>query len=954
MSLVETIGHMIAGAPSRPDAEREVLRAVGEALGWPMGRFWKVEDLVLRCVDAWNSPTLGGNEAFAACRGQALTPGQGLAGSVWQSGAARWVADLHLDVTPAVPALAARAGLQSAIAFPITSGEKVLGVLEFFCLKGGPPDEELLRFLRMVGTQLGLFVQLRAVEESLRESEERVRLLLESSGEGVYGIDLEGNCLFINPAGARLLGYDDPAELVGKPAHETFHHHRADGRPYPRAECRIDQAVRAGKGVHVDDEVFWHRDGSSFRVEYWANPVRHDVPHLGAVITFVDTTTRRKTDETMRLRESALRAIGQGVFITDPSRVDEPLSYVNAAFENLTGYKLSEVKGRDIEFLRGPQTDPAAVEQVRAAYQEGREATVEVLLYRKSGDPFWATLAVAPVTSATGSVTHFVGVLTEITERKRFEEQLLVAKEAAEAANLAKSRFLASMTHELRTPLNAVIMYSELLQEEAEDRGLADFVPDLEKIRMGGKHLLALVNGVLDLSKIEAGKMELALETFDIGGMLQEVVSMVEPLVGKRGNTLKVECAAEIGSMHADLTKVRQILFNLVSNACKFTENGTVALEALRQDEAGKNWVTFRVRDTGIGMSAEQVGKLFRPFTQADASTTRKYGGTGLGLAISKHFCEMMGGEITVCSKPHEGSTFTVRLPAQVAQAAGERPAVATAATPTVLVIDDDPAVREFMTRSLANDGVHVVTAADGEDGLRLAADVRPSVIFLDVLMPRMDGWAVLSALKADPALADVPVVLMTILNETEMGYVLGASEYLTKPIDRQRLATLLQKYRVAGQAADVLVVDDDEATRQVIRRTLAREGWKIAEAENGRTALEHLSRHRPSLILLDLLMPEMDGFEFLNGLRQQDEWNSIPVVVLTSKDLSAGERQLLSGNVQRILQKGAYGREALLREVRRAVAAFASPTADDNRAPAEHADSTAAHTDGARHVEER
>jgi PAS domain S-box-containing protein len=644
-----------------------------------------------------------------------------------------------------------------------------------------------------------------------------------------------------------------------------------------------------------------------------------------------------RAEDAMRLRESALRAIAQGVFITDPTRADEPLSYVNAAFEHLTGYALREVKGRDIEFLRGPQTDAMAVEQVRAAYVEGRDVSVEVLFYRKDSSPFWATLSLAPVTGAAGSVTHFVGVLTDITERKRFEKQLLEAKEAAEAANVAKSQFLASMSHELRTPLNAVIMYSELLQEEAEDRGLTDFLPDLEKIRMGGKHLLALVNGVLDLSKIEAGKMDLDLETFDVAKMVEELAATVQPLVKKKSNVLDVHCSAALGEMRADLTKVRQILFNLVSNACKFTEKGTVTLEAARGQEDGREWITCLVRDTGIGMTAEQVAKLFHPFTQADASTTRKYGGTGLGLAISKRFCEMMGGQIELSSKPGEGTTFTVRLPALGAAPAipqGGAPSTGPVGEATVLIVDDDPAVLDYMTRSLAGQGVRVVTAAGGEEGLRLAAQFHPAVIFLDVLMPRMDGWAVLSALKADRCLADTPVVMMTIINEMEMGYLLGASEHLSKPIDRERLAALLHKYHVAGQTADVLVVEDDEATRQVVRRTLAKQGWTVAEAENGRVALEKVARHRPSLILLDLLMPEMDGFEFVAELHKNEEWKSIPVVVMTSKDLSPEDRHLLGGNVEKVLQKGAYGRDALLREVRKVVALYAGRLPQGNGTP--------------------
>jgi PAS domain S-box-containing protein len=941
LALQHAVAQVLADSPTQTDAGTRILATLGESLGWPLGALWEVDPRanVMRCVDMWHSATTDPGELEAISTRRLFAPGEGLPGSIWRTGAPVWIPDVGTDASLPRGPVAARAGLHAAFGFPVALGKKVLGVIEFFNREVRPPDETLLRVLSSLGRQFGLFLELKRTEEALRESEEGSRLLLESSGEGIFGVDLEGNCTFANRACTLLLGYNVPGDLLGKPAHEVFHHTRADGSPYPRAECRIDQALHAGKSVHVDDEVFWRHDGSGFPVEYRANPIRRDGRKVGAVITFVDITQRLGAVEAMRLRESALRAIAQGVFITDPTHADEPLSYVNASFERLTGYALREVKGRDIEFLRGPETAAEAVEEVRAAYQDGRDVSVEVLFYRKDGSTFWATLAVAPVTDAAGKVTHFVGVLTDITDRKRFEEQLLEAKEAAEAANVAKSQFLASMSHELRTPLNAVIMYSELLQEEAEDRGVSDFVPDLEKIRAGGKHLLALVNGVLDLSKIEAGKMDLSLEVFDIAKMVEEVVDTVQPLVAKKANTLDVRCPPGLGVMHADLTKVRQVLFNLVSNACKFTEKGTVTLEAARAEEDGRGWVTFRVRDTGIGMSPEQVAKLFQPFTQADASTTRKYGGTGLGLVISKRFCELMGGEVAVSSKPGEGSTFTVRLPAGVAAAVSQESAVPStgpATGATVLVIDDDPAVRDFMTRSLAAEGVRIVAAADGEEGLRLAAQLHPALIFLDVLMPRMDGWAVLSALKADRHLSDTPVVMMTIMNETEMGYVLGASEYLTKPIDRDRLGALVQKYHVVGQPAEVLVVEDDEATRQVVRRTLTKQGWTVAEAENGGVALEQIARHKPVLILLDLMMPDMDGFAFLLELRKNEVWQSVPVVVLTSKDLTPEERRLLSGNVEKILQKGAYGREALLREVRRVVALYAGRASGENGVPAD------------------
>jgi CheY-like chemotaxis protein len=339
--------------------------------------------------------------------------------------------------------------------------------------------------------------------------------------------------------------------------------------------------------------------------------------------------------------------------------------------------------------------------------------------------------------------------------------------------------------------------------------------------------------------------------------------------------------------------------------------------------------VLFRVSDTGIGMTPDQVGKLFQPFTQAETSTTRQYGGTGLGLTITKRFCQLMGGDITVESEPGKGTTFTIKLPAQLgvpATPSTRRGEVSAEAGPrganTVLVIDDDPAVCELLRRFLSKEGFQVASASGHDEGLRLAEALRPAVITLDVMMPGMDGWAVLTALKADPALADIPVIMLTILDDKNLGYALGAADYLTKPVDRDRLMAVLQKYRRADAARTILVIEDEASTRQMLRRLLEREGWAVTEAENGHVGLERIAAQRPALILLDLLMPEMDGFQFLEVLRQHEAWQSIPVVVITAKDLTADDRRRLNGSVERILQKGAYGRDELLGELRKLVVA--------------------------------
>ena len=409
-----------------------------------------------------------------------------------------------------------------------------------------------------------------------------------------------------------------------------------------------------------------------------------------------------------------------------------------------------------------------------------------------------------------------VAIRTEITELKRAEIELSrtiieakQARAAAEEATRLKSAFLANMSHELRTPMNAIIGYSEMLIEEVEEAGDSSYLLDLQKIRTAGKHLLALINDVLDFSKIEAGKMDVYLEKFEISSMLQDVVSTIEPSVAKNGNRLEFRSAEGLGSIQADLTKVRQALLNLLSNACKFTSNGVITLTATRETVYGDDWLRLGVSDTGIGISSEQMTKLFKAFSQADALTSKTYGGSGLGLILSRRICQMMGGDITVHSEPGVGSTFTLHLPADGAgskaamletEGAAESIPIATSDAPTVLVIDDDWTARDLMRRFLDQQGLHMVGAASGAEGLRLAKELRPAIILLDVIMPEMDGWAVLAALKAVPQLASTPVIMATIVDEENRGYAMGATHYLTKPINRKHLAQIIEEYRSVKQ----------------------------------------------------------------------------------------------------------------------------------------------------------
>jgi GAF domain-containing protein/CheY-like chemotaxis protein/anti-sigma regulatory factor (Ser/Thr protein kinase) len=513
-----------------------------------------------------------------------------------------------------------------------------------------------------------------------------------------------------------------------------------------------------------------------------------------------------------------------------------------------------------------------------------------------------------------------------IQNARLFREIEEKGRELAEASK-HKSQFLANMSHELRTPLNAIIGVTEMLREDASDLKREDEIEPLDRVLRAARHLLGLINDILDLSKIEAGKMEIHIEEFAIAPLIDDAVKTVETLAAKNNNRLVVDCKPELGVMRADQTRVRQALLNLLSNANKFTERGTVMIDAQRHREAGRDWITIAVSDTGIGMTTEQVGRLFQEFSQADSSTTRKYGGTGLGLAISRQFCRLMDGDITVKSELGRGSSFTIRLPAagpgdvltalqQTSAAPGVRAGPSNA--PLILIIDDDATVRDVVGRFLEREGFSVAKADGGKEGLRMARELHPAAVTLDIMMPDLDGWTVLAAIKGDPDLVDLPVVLMTIVDEKNRGYALGATEYLVKPVDRQKLMDVLRGL-CGSTGRPLLIVDDDDLGRRQIRAALEQQGWTVTEAIDGRDALTRLSEARPDVIILDLMMPEMDGFEFLEEMRRKAEWRDIPVVVVTAKDLTDADRGRLNGGVERIIQK--TDRDDMLREVRSVLA---------------------------------
>ena len=495
-----------------------------------------------------------------------------------------------------------------------------------------------------------------------------------------------------------------------------------------------------------------------------------------------------------------------------------------------------------------------------------------------------------------------------------------------ETANQHKSQFLASMSHELRTPLNAIIGLTDVLVSNPARFGTDKALDPLRRVHRAGTHLLGLINQVLDLSKIEAGKLDLLLENVSILPLVEEVIGTARPLAEQNKNSLAVECPRDLPPIEADAMRLRQIILNLLSNACKFTKSGNIKLQVRRALHEGQHFVEIAVIDTGIGMTAAQMSCLFEEFSQADASIERQYGGTGLGLAITRRLCQMMGGDVTVTSEPGKGSTFIVRLPfaaARVDDAPAARDGEAVGAEPGrdyVLVIDDNETARALIADYLAQAGFTVITAVDGREGLRRAKQYHPIAITLDVLMPDIDGWTVLAALRGDPELADIPTIIATIVDEQRHGMTLGAVGYLTKPIDREKLVDLIAKYRRPSGPTRVLIIEDDATQRERIRSWLEPQNWSLIEADNGRVALDRLSECIADVILLDLMMPEMDGFQFVAEMQKHPMWIQIPIIVVTARDLTVEDHARLNSGIEVVLRKESFRPTTLIESIRRVV----------------------------------
>jgi signal transduction histidine kinase/DNA-binding response OmpR family regulator len=563
----------------------------------------------------------------------------------------------------------------------------------------------------------------------------------------------------------------------------------------------------------------------------------------------------------------------------------------------------------------------------------------EVRVCGTGDDDRWIRASGLALRDETGRVYRMTGSMGDITMRKRAQIELQRAKEQAEQATHAKSQFLANMSHELRTPMNAIIGFTRLVMRRSKDALSQRQYENLDKILVSSDHLLSLINSVLDLSKIEAGQMDIRLSRIALDSLADQCLRTVEPMAASRTVKLDKEIEAGLPTLITDQDKLRQVLINLLSNAVKFTEDGRVTISARRRGER----LEVSVTDTGIGIPSDAHELIFEEFSQVDSSSTREYGGTGLGLSITRHLARLIGAEISVESQEGKGSTFTVSLPLQGAPirratppadqqpaaparvsttdlAATEREADIQPGDNLVLAIDDDPNAIYLLQENLAEAGYRVIGATSSEDGLDKARQLNPSAITLDIVMPGKDGWQVLHDLKADPQTRDIPVIMLSIVDQKDLGFRLGASDYLLKPFDRDAVVETLARFSpLDGQ---ILVVDDDPLVPDLVRQLLEEDNYRIGHAADGSDALDSIANDQPDLILLDLLMPEMDGFAVIEALQQSPEHGDIPIIVLTAKVLSQEERKMLNTRVAAVIEKQGLTREQLLLELRQVLPA--------------------------------
>lgn len=642
--------------------------------------------------------------------------------------------------------------------------------------------------------------------QALRASEEKLRIILDSTAEAIYGTDLNGTCTFCNSACLRMLGYQHPEELIGKNMHPLIHHSHEDGLAFSIDDCRIYQAFNRNETAHADDEVFWRADGSCFPVEYWSYPQYHRGDIVGSVVTFLDISERTTNQKRLLQLSGAVENSPSIIVITD---LHGRIEYVNPKFTEVTGYLPEEVIGHNPRLLNAGTQTKDIFEEMWAAILNGKEWQGDLYNKKKNGECYWERASISPIRDKNGNITHFVAIKEDVSEQRRNAEELQQARDTADAANRAKSDFLANMSHEIRTPLSAILGFSQLALKGDLPPRQHDYI---EKVRKAGGSLIGIVNDILDFSKIEAGKLDMERTLFNLRDVLVNAISVLQQGANDKGLNLILDISPDIAPhLFGDPHRLSQVVTNLLGNAVKFTEKGEVRLTVtlLKQNVDGDK-LLFSVRDTGIGLSDKQAAKLFQPFTQADNSTTRRFGGTGLGLSISKKLVEMMRGDIWCESRPGEGSTFSFTAWFGIGDEVTDRHRLLSNESTSgdaydfsgahILLVEDNEIIRILACEFLKETGAIVDVAHDGAEAIQMIVhDAVPyDLVLMDILMPVMDGYEATRILRGDDRFRELPVIALTahaLMDERQKFVQAGMSDFISKPIDRKILFKTMSRY---------------------------------------------------------------------------------------------------------------------------------------------------------------
>ena len=801
----------------------------------------------------------------------------------------------------------------------MTTGEDVVSFENRYLCKDG--SYKWLLWSSTVSMEEQLYYAVARDITERKQAEVHYRDLYENAPDMMAVVDLvSSNILECNQTLADVIGRSKE-EIVGNSFLELYASESIDA-----AQQTSQAFVETGEVIR-QERTLRRADGSTIDVLLQATPMRDETGKIVASrSTWRDVTKQKEAERALASQEALYRtlieAAPQVIWVAD---ADGQVALLNKAWHEFSGRTDEESLGTRWAEALHPEDLPDVLAKWERAYTRGETYSGECRFQAKDGSYETFIFIGTPVRDDSGKIINWVGINTNIADRVQAEIALQEAKDSAEYANRAKSEFLATMSHELRTPLNAVIGFSEILRDEI----LGDINDEQKElvldIHTSGNHLLAMINDILDLSKIEAGKMDLQLEQFSV----QEAVTEVNTIINALANQKQIQLTLELNQdvlIEADKIKFKQILYNLLSNAVKFTDEGG---KVTTKFEVSSSALLGSVTDTGVGISPQDRAKLFQPFTQLDASSTRAHSGTGLGLALTNRLIQLHGGKIWVDSEIDEGSTFSFTFPlhqqeqqVEVAapDASDSETTDASGGNLTILVAEDNQQAAQLLGIYLTEAGYEVEYAADGEEAIAKAAEIQPFAITLDILLPKKDGWQVLREMKTKPNLQSIPVIIVSVTEERQLAFGLGAVDHLVKPIDKETLLASLQSLKLPSRdgAPRILVVDDDPQTVRLLSTVLTNDGYEVLKVYGGSEAIETAISQSPDLIILDMMMPQVDGFQVVRHLTGDPRTCDIPIIICTALDLTDEDRDRLNGQIKSVIQKTGNVKEELLATIKR------------------------------------